>query len=226
MELKTAYKEIHEKAYLELKLNKRKSWSSADDIEERIQFYKKAIEDNNTSKGSSVLVLGCGDGETSLALTGLGYLVNGVDISPTAIKWAKQKAINLNLGTEFNELNIVKEQFPKKTFDVIIDDHCLHCIIPGDRKGVFKKTHNSLSENGVFLMRTHCGNPPENLSIEISNTWAPKTRCQVYNGVAGRYFGSSEQIITEIKNVGLKIKHKRVFQFEDNWPMLEVIAGL
>ena len=61
-----------------------------------------------------VLELGCGEGHIARLLAGKGYRVTGVDISPTAIQWAKEKTLDTGLHVEYLEiyLSIVQKCWP------------------------------------------------------------------------------------------------------------------
>ncbi|MGZ3768039.1 MAG: class I SAM-dependent methyltransferase [Bdellovibrio sp.] len=226
MNYKTEYLKIHEKVYKRLRSGSKASWSEAEDLNERTAFYHKAIHNFKIKSDARALVIGCGDGETSLSLSKSGYKVTGVDISPTAIQWAQEKALERNIKCSFFEADLTLG-FPELgQFDVIIDDHCLHCIIGEDRKTILNETNKMLNENGIFVMRTHCGNPPQTAPDDFLKTWDSISRCQVHGGVAGRYFGLPEDILLELKSSNFLPLQHRVFYYPNGWGMLEVVAKI
>lgn len=222
--MRTDYLNIHEKAYRQLRAQGKSSWSEPQDLAERIQFYQQTLARNGIPQGSRVLILGCGDGESSLALASLGFNVVGVDISPTAVQWADGKAKVKGLPCQFSVNNIVTGLTDYGTFHAIIDDHCFHCIIGVDRGRAFAQVRSILKPDGIFLMRTQCGDPPEDCDPEFLKMWDPLTRCQVHNGVAGRYFGLPDQILSEVEAANLEIIEQQVFAYPNGWSMLQVVA--
>jgi len=54
--------------------------------------------DNNSSAGGKVLDVGCGSGEIARVIKEKGYLVSGVDFSPTAIELARKQDIDSHLA--------------------------------------------------------------------------------------------------------------------------------
>lgn len=48
-----------------------------------------------------ILELGCGAGDVALLFAERGYQVCGIDIAPSAIEWAREKALKLGLKADF-----------------------------------------------------------------------------------------------------------------------------
>jgi SAM-dependent methyltransferase len=70
-------------------------------------------------EGASVLDIGCGTGEESIALYQLGYSIVGIDISPAMIRQAQTKAAvnNIRIGLKFEtlpagQLDMITERGP------------------------------------------------------------------------------------------------------------------
>lgn len=55
---------------------------------------------------ADLLELGCGAGNLSLLLAAHGYRVTGVDIAPTAIEWALERAEAAAVAVEFRLANV------------------------------------------------------------------------------------------------------------------------
>ena len=88
---KTNYLGIHENHYRYSKENNKPGWNDSETIKNILEFILNTFEKYDLDKSIKILELGCGDGELALSLAELGYNVSGVDISPTAIEWAKEK---------------------------------------------------------------------------------------------------------------------------------------
>ena len=96
--------------------------------------------------------LGCGAGNYAIYLANKGFEVTGVDISPTAIKIAKENAkrkgaeINFLVADVLGDLEELKE-----TFDFAYDWELLHHLFPEERKIYIKNVHRILNPNGKYL---------------------------------------------------------------------------
>lgn len=155
-----------------------------------------------------MLELGCGAGDVALLFAERGYQVYGIDIAPTAIEWAREKSLKANLKAEFDIGDVTKlGKWEDGYFDIVIDGHCFHCIIGDDRAEMLKEAYRVLRPGGLFYVSSMCGDPKE---PEVLKNYDPGSRCIVYSGVAGRYFGRAEDIIKEIEKAGFKIKRHEV----------------
>lgn len=109
------------------------------------------IESGDLPKTGKVLEIGCGAGDVSLLFAERGFQVSGIDISATAIEWAKEKASNARLKANFEVGDVTNlGRWEDGTFDIVVDGHCLHCIIGDDRSEVLKETYRVLKPNGIF----------------------------------------------------------------------------
>lgn len=200
------------------------SWNEAEDFLERVAFFSATLKKHFSDNPAKVMILGCGDGETTIALGKLGHEVIGIDISPTAIQWATEKARNAKSPVTFRQANIAEAPNLDSSADAIIDDHCLHCIVGEDRKRALQNVFSHLKTGGIFVARTHCGDPPASAGEEFLKMWDEKSRCQIHNGVAGRYFGKPGDILGEIEAAGFFLEENRTFTYPNGWEMLEVVA--
>lgn len=74
----------------------------------------------------AVLDPGCGTGEDALYLAGRGYAVTGLDLSPTAISLARQKAAERGLDASFEVANALELTGYEGRFDTVIDSGLAH----------------------------------------------------------------------------------------------------
>ncbi len=116
---------------------------------------------------ASVLELGCGNGAmSSRYMAKNGYSVYGVDISPTAVKWAAEDFSRLGLTGKFSEGDVCHlGQYQSQMFDMIVDGSCLHCLINEQRHQCFQEVKRLLKPEGRFIISTMCGLPqsPEDI---------------------------------------------------------------
>ncbi len=103
-------------------------------------------------KPCKTIDLGCGAGNYAIYLASIGFDVTGVDISPTAIKLAKENAKKKGVKSKFlvadvlGNLNEVTE-----TFDFAYDWELLHHIFPEERKKYVENVHKILNPRGKYL---------------------------------------------------------------------------
>src|ERR1700759_3278708 len=68
-----------------------------------------------------VLDIGCGYGDNAIYLAKHGYVVTGLDISPTALETAERRAQDAAVGVRFAVADSTKLDDYTHTFDTVID---------------------------------------------------------------------------------------------------------
>ena len=104
---------------------------------------------NPLPKETKVLVPGCGIGHDAHHLASSGYLTTALDLSPTAIRLAKEK------NGKIKNLTFLEGDFlgdpPVEKFDLVFE-HTLFCAIEiGRRKDYARALERSLKPGGHFL---------------------------------------------------------------------------
>jgi SAM-dependent methyltransferase len=208
--VKTDYA-AHDAKYRALREQGAPGWDSAEVYRERELELGWALEALATTPGApvrSVLELGCGAGNVAAWLAERGYEVTGVDISPAAIAWAEDRAIP---RARFLVGDVVAEI--SGMFDLVLDSHCLHCIIGEDRARVLANARAALVPGGRFFVSTMCG--PVTIPPLLAQ-FDPTTRCQVVDGVAYRYIGEPEDILDELRDAGLEVLRSTISPRKDD----------
>ena len=110
------------------------------------------LVDSGKVKPCKTIDLGCGTGNYAIYLASVGFDVTGIDISPTAIKIAKENAKKKGIKCNFlvadvlGNLNEVKEKF-----DFAYDWELLHHIFPDKRRIYVENVHRLLNPEGKYL---------------------------------------------------------------------------
>jgi len=195
----------HDELYKKRKAEGKTGWDTAEQTQEFISTLEEVIRAEYVPKSGKLLELGCGAGNITLWFAGKGYEVYGVDIAPTAIAWAQEKAKEDSIKANFQVGNVLDLQdYPDDFFDFVLDGHCFHCIIGEDRKLFLASARRILKPGGFFLVATMCG---EVRDEEAKRHFDPESRCLIYNGIATRHIGLAEDILDEIRNADFHILH-------------------
>ncbi len=193
----------HDNEYRKRRAAGQPGWDTAEVIAENIAALADALTPDYVPKMGRALELGCGAGDLTLWLAAQGYDTYGVDIAPTAIAWAHEKAQARGLDVDFR-VGDVRDlaTFPDDFMDVVVDGHCFHCIIREDRGKFLTAARRVLKPGGVFHISTMCGDPVD----EIAKTnYDSVTRCAVYGDIATRYFGLPEEIRAEVQEADFRL---------------------
>jgi SAM-dependent methyltransferase len=106
------------------------------------------------ARGAQALDLGCGTGPATCVLAAHGYDALGVDLSPTAIRMARRTAAERNLAARFEQQDVL-EMEGEACFDLVVDSHCLHCLVyDEDRRRLYATVLRLLKPGGAFVLET------------------------------------------------------------------------
>lgn len=110
---------------------------------------EKLLKKYGASKDSSILEIGCGEGQNAIYLLSRGYNVIASDISPEAIRWCKEKALEKGVNEKaFFVMDILSNKLTEK-FDFIYSVAVLHMLIEDkDRQKFFKFVFDHLKPEG------------------------------------------------------------------------------
>jgi SAM-dependent methyltransferase len=121
------------------------------------RFLDDVLAQTWLAKAGSAIEFGCGTGPMLRHVCRGGWAGLGIDISRTAIAMAREQSVGLPI--RYRVADVCRPALgPERSFDLVIDGHCLHCITqPGDRKAFLRNVRRLLKPRGVFLMLTMCG---------------------------------------------------------------------
>ncbi len=207
--MRTFY-EGHDRAYRAKQARGEEGWTSLGEATENFGRIRGVLPVSSLSPQCRILDLGCGSGELSGFYAGLSQQVTGIDISPTAIAWARQRLPHLRFlcGNALNPALL-----PLGRYDLVIDSNCLHCIIGKDRTTLLANIAGWLKTGGHLVLHTMCNEPVGDLLQGYHE--ADRT---IYHGeIATRYLGKAEDILAEVEAAGFTCLRSTVHS-QDNGP--------
>lgn len=205
--MKTNYA-AHDGQYQKRRATGAPGWNDDDVIAENVAVLADVFQSPHFPRTGRLLEMGCGAGDMALGLAALGYAVSGVDISPTAVEWARDKARERSLNADFRVGSVLNlADYADCSFDIVLDGHCLHCVIGADRADFLASAKRVLKPGGVLHINTMCG---DHFANRFPEQFDPGSRCQIWNGVALRYTGHAEDIVAEVQAAGLEIIQSQV----------------
>ena len=197
----------HDLVYKRKKESGLPGWQEQSITDENYQNIESLCRDHIHSE-SQLLELGCGAGDLSLHLLKHTSNIHGVDISETAINWAKSK---IPLPKFMCGDMMQRSLYKPNVFDIAIDSCFFHCIIGDDRSHVLKNIHTWLKLKGKLMIYTMCGEPRG----VLLNDYDPLTKNITVNGQTIRHIGDSDQVIQEIEKENFKTLYKKIIPSEE-----------
>lgn len=112
------------------------------------------VERELVGPGAQVLDLGCGPGRNALYLAALGCAVDAVDLSPTAIRWARERAREAGAGIRFRQGDAfaLTEGELSGPYDLIVDSGCFHHLPPHRRISYRALLDRVLAPGGLLAL--------------------------------------------------------------------------
>ncbi len=149
----------------------RRSGSPGWDVGRPSSALVQAVKDGVLPRGRAI-VLGCGTGTNAIYLAGQGFEVTGVDVAPTALNLAREKARKAGVGVRWMVADVLALP-PLEPVDLIFDRGCYHHVRQYNAAG-YVETTRRLSHPGTRLLilagsakQTGRGGPPRVKEEEI-----------------------------------------------------------
>lgn len=211
----------HDSAYRRNKEQGLPGWNCAEEISEHIAQLTGIFACPVIPETGRILDIGCGAGNISFWLESRGYQVTGIDVSAVAIDWAKEQAQSAGSRADFMVFNAAQDEFHSDAlFDIVLDNHCLHCIIGDDRKTYLQNIIGNLMQDGIYIVNTMCDNVNDTETLKYFDA---DSRYYFRNGKAIRYIGKHQDIICEIETAGFEILYMNIAT-DDIQDSMSVIA--
>ena len=100
------------------------------------------------------LDLGCGPGRNALYLAAAGFEVDAVDLSPTAIRWAEDRAreAGMDVGFHCGDAFTLADTDLRGPYDLVYDSGCFHHLPPHRRVSYLRLLDRSLAPGGHLAL--------------------------------------------------------------------------
>jgi len=95
-----------------------------------------------------VLDVGCGTGEHTILLTGLGYDVLGIDFAPEAVEQARRNADAKGAGARYEVADAMNLPADPR-YDTILDSALFHIFDDADRPKYVASLHGAVLPGGI-----------------------------------------------------------------------------
>jgi SAM-dependent methyltransferase len=111
----------------------------------------KAAAESGAIKPGRAVVLGCGTGTNAIYLAQMGFDVTAIDVAPTALNLAQQKAAEADVKVRWLLADVLAPPADLEAFDFIFDRGCYHGVRRNNAHG-YVKTVKRLSRSGTHIL--------------------------------------------------------------------------
>lgn len=123
-------------------------WEEPVPTEALVEF----LSENELRKGSKTLDIGCGEGRDSVFLAKRGFKVVGVDVSPAALRCAKERSEKEKVKMDLLIADIVTLPMKDGIFELSVNIGCLNMLTIQDmRDRHLKESYRVLKDGGVYF---------------------------------------------------------------------------
>lgn len=100
------------------------------------------------------LDIGCGHGRNGVHLARRGFRVEGMDLSATALQWARDRAAEAGVDVTWQQQSVFDARLAAGSYDLVHDSGCFHHIAPHRREQYVDLVADALRPGGWFTLTT------------------------------------------------------------------------
>ena len=161
---------IHEEKYQQARANGWPGWGGPERMARENIWLERLLSLPAVPPQGRVLELGCGEGHYARLLAQKGYVVTGVDVSPTAVAWAIEKTQQTGESITYLVADLTEPGLLcGETSALIVDGNCLHCIIGQDRASFLGNVFRLLQPGGFFFVSSLCSETAVAQTLEFED---------------------------------------------------------
>jgi len=112
-----------------------------------VEFVEKGL----VKKGKALDIC-CGAGTNTVYIAEKGFQMTGIDIAPTAIKYAKEKAAQAKVNVRFMVHDFLDLPFDDEEFDFVFDMGCFHHVKTEKRTTFIEGVSRVLKKGGAYML--------------------------------------------------------------------------
>jgi ubiquinone/menaquinone biosynthesis C-methylase UbiE len=142
------------------------------------QILVEYVEEGVVKKGKALDIC-CGAGTNTVYLAEKGFDVTGIDISPTAVEYAKAKAAVARVNIRFMVQDFLQLPFADEEFDFVFDMGCFHHVKTRDRATFIDGVSRVLKKGGCYMLTC--------FSYKNGSGWNHFTKQQIIELFQGRF---------------------------------------
>ncbi len=146
----------------------------------------------------------------ALRLAGRGFAVTATDYAETAVELARSNAARAGAAIECVVADCTDlAPFADETFDLVVDNHVLHCLIGADRLAFLRAARRVLRPGGVLFSDTMCAGPRLDMAAFDIDPATRVTRSRT------RFWVTPDELASELAAAGLVVLHQELRELDD-----------
>jgi SAM-dependent methyltransferase len=162
------------------------------------------IEEGLIHPGRAIDV-GCGNGRNSIFLARHGFSVEAVDLSETAIEWARERAAQAGVVVSLTQASVFDLGLQAAEYDLVYDSGCFHHIPPHRRAQYVELIVGAIRPGGWLCLT--CFRPEGGSGYSDAEVYERRS--------LGGGLGYTEERLREVWSKGLRIHRLRQMNARD-----------